>query len=321
MECNNLKRLSIVTPVFNEEDNVELFYNTVKRELDKVQLRCDYEIIFTDNCSTVQTFEKLSSLAEKDERVKVFRFSRNFGHQKSLLTGCCLASGDCAIQLDCDLQDPPEMIHDFLKEWEKGAEVVFGIRKARDESLLYQWVRKSFYRVIDFLSEDRLPHDAGDFRLVDRKVLNQLRNLYDASPYLRGSISSFGFKQVGIPYQRMKRIHGRGKYNLKSCLSLAMDGILNHSLVPLRLATLTGFIISSGLIVYFLCIASLNMFFDIEWPRGFATTTVLILVSISLNALFLGVIGEYIGRMYRQIKRVPMTIIDKTLNVDGHLDL
>lgn len=308
--------ISIVVPVFNEEENVLALYEAVKKELEKISSEFDYEFIFTDNRSTDSTFAALRDLARSDLRVRAARFSRNFGYQKSIYTGFCLAQGNLAIEIDCDLQDPPELIHAFIAKWKQGYEVVYGIRTKRKENPFVSLVRQSFYKFINLLSEDGLPLDAGDFRLVDRKVLNQLKLIHDANPYLRGAIASLGFDQVGVPYERNERKKGRTKFNLKSMTSLALDGILNHSVVPLRVATFTGTMVSLGLILYFSGLSFLSVFFHLEWPRGFATMSVLILISISLNAIFLGIIGEYLGRIYRQIKKYPITVIDQTVNLD-----
>ncbi|MFH1800850.1 MAG: glycosyltransferase family 2 protein [Candidatus Omnitrophota bacterium] len=314
---NRTKNLiSIVVPVYNEEDNVAICYSAVKSELDKITDRYDYEFVFTDNCSTDKTFQLLAEIAEKDPRVKVARFSKNFGYQKSIFTGYCLAAGAAAIEMDADLQDPPQLIHEFIGQWEKGFQVVFGIRRSRQESWWKAKIRKVFYRWINFLSSEDLPLNAGDFRLVDRVILDQLRQLYDATPYLRGTIATLGFRQIGIPYDRAPRIRGKGKFSIPQLFALALDGILNHSVVPLRVATFTGFAFSGGLLFYFLVLSILTVFFDVPWPKGFATLTILILISISLNALFLGIIGEYLGRIYKQIKAQALVVIDQTLNLD-----
>ncbi len=310
------KIISIVTPVLNEEENVEPFYLAVKTELGKLGNDYDYEFVFTDNRSSDSTFSRLKEIARRDERVKIARFSRNFGYQKSIFTGYCIASGDCAIEMDVDLQDPPYLIHGFIAKWQEGYEVVYGVRNIREEGKLITAIRSIFYRFINLLSNDHLPIDAGDFRLIDRKLLDQLRTLGDATPYLRGAVASMGYNQIGIPYDRTKRLRGCGKFNIKSLVSLAIDGILNHSVMPLRLATLTGFIIVAGLMLYILGLFILTSFFHFEWPRGFATISILILISISLNAFFLGIIGEYLGRIYRQLKGKPLAIIDQSVNLE-----
>ncbi|UQA60253.1 glycosyltransferase family 2 protein [Polyangium aurulentum] len=308
------KLLSIVVPVYNEQGNITPLYDEVARIMRRVEDRYDWELVFTDNCSKDATFSELVALAERDARVRVFRFSRNFGFQRSILTGYLKARGDAAVQIDCDLQDPPELILTFIQEWEAGSKVVYGVRKSRKEGFFITLLRQVFYRLIDFLSEDHLPHDAGDFRLVDRRVLDVLRQIDDSKPYLRGTLATLGFPQKGIAYDRAARERGESKFRMRDLFALAFDGILSHSTVPLRVATYTGLVVS---VITFLAIvyyALARIFWGRDWPPGFATTTALILLSLSLNALFLGVIGEYVGRIYHQVRKRPLTIIEHTVD-------
>ena len=309
--------ISIIVPVLNEEANVRRVHREVGRVMDGLQGRYDFELIFTDNHSTDGTFEILTELAHDDRRVRVLRFSRDFGFQRSILTGYRAAAGDAAIQIDADLQDPPDLIPEFVARWEEGHDVVYGVRRARPESWWLRWVRSSFYRLIDFLSEDHLPHGAGDFRLVSRRVLDLLKEGDDQHPYLRGAIAALGFSQTGIPYDRAARQQGKSKFSLGQLVRLAVDGILAHSIVPLRVATFVGLIMAfammGGMVVYLVGRLALHQ----EWPPGFATTTILLLLGIALNALFLGIIGEYLGRIYQQVKRRPLTIVEATLNYPG----
>ncbi|AZS17506.1 glycosyltransferase family 2 protein [Paenibacillus lutimineralis] len=311
---NQKKLISFVVPVFNEEENVLPMYNAIINLMDDLKNKYEYEIVITDNHSTDKTFDILKEIAVNDKRVKVIRFSRNFGYQRSIYTGYINSSGDVAVQLDCDLQDPLELIPKFLEQWLKGYKVVYGVRVSRKEGWWINNIRKVFYRLIDSLSEDHLPRDAGDFRLIDKQIIEQLRLINDSAPYIRGSIASMGFEQIGIPYNRNERARGESKFSYKDLFRLAFDGILNHSTAPLRLASYTGLTISIitflALIVYF----SGKLLFGANWPAGFATTTTLILLSLSLNALFLGIIGEYLGRIYLQVKKKPMTISEIELN-------
>ena len=307
--------ISILVPVFNEEGNVRLLHQRLISVTESLDERYDFEFIFTDNHSTDATFDILRELAVEDSRIRAFRFSKNFGFQRSILTGFHKARGAAAIQIDCDLQDPPEMFADFLDRFEEGYDVVYGIRRFRgEEGLLMRGTRGAFYRFIDALSEDSLPHDAGDFRLVSRRVIEALKQIDDYHPYLRGLIASLGFRQTGIEYDRASRKHGESKFTLRQLFSLAMDGILNHSIVPLRMASLTAFLMSVITLVGILFYLIGNFVFGQQWPAGFATTTVLLLFSITLNALFLGIIGEYLGRIYQQVKKRPLTIIETTIN-------
>jgi glycosyltransferase involved in cell wall biosynthesis len=306
--------ISFIVPVYNEEENVTPLYEAVIRIMNLVS-NYDFEIIFTDNRSTDRTFSLLENISKNDVRVKVLRFSRNYGYQKSIYTGYLNATGDCAIQLDCDLQDPISMVPVFIDYWEKGNEVVYGVRRSRKESWWINNIRKVFYWMIDRLSEDHLPRDAGDFRLVDRRILDALKEIHDEQPYLRGTISSLGFNQIGIPYDRDERLRGESKFSFGQLIRLAFDGILNHSLVPLRFASYIGLAVSGitfiGILVYFI-----GKLLGANWPAGFATTTILLLMSLSLNALFLGIIGEYLGRIYQQVKKGPLTVVDKKINCD-----
>jgi polyisoprenyl-phosphate glycosyltransferase len=308
------KLISIVVPVYNEEGNIEPLYGAVNEVFAGIAERYDHEFVFTDNRSEDQTFAELTRLAGRDPRVRVFRFSRNFGFQRSIYTGYMQARGDAAVQIDCDLQDPPALIREFLREWEAGNKVVYGIRRGRKEGWFITAVRKVFYRLIDRLSEDRLPHDAGDFRLVDRCVIDVLCRIEDHKPYLRGTLATLGFDQKGIAYDREGRQRGESKFKFRDLMGLALDGILSHSTVPLRMATYTGLVIS---VVTFLAIVGYvigRLVVGSDWPMGFATTTILILLSLSLNALFLGVIGEYVGRIYQQVRNRPLTIIEERID-------
>ncbi len=312
------KCISIVVPVFNEEDNVLSLYNTVTEVMSSLSDNYDYELIFTDNHSTDNTYDKMAQLATTDKRVRVYRFSRNFGYQRSIITGYLKARGDAAIQLDCDMQDPPHMIPEFVRQWDQGYKVVYGVRRFRKENWGITFLRKVFYRLINMLSDDHLPLDAGDFRLIDRCVLNELKNIDDSQPYLRGTIAAMGFRQIGIPYDRSERACGESKFSFSDLLGLAIDGILNHSIVPLRIATYTGLVVST-LTFFAMGIYAIGKFLlGQNWPAGFATTTVLLLLSISLNALFLGIIGEYLGRIYKQVKKRSLTIIEKQI-IEGEV--
>src|ERR1700676_2763885 len=204
-----MKLISIIVPVFNEEANVERLYEAVNRALAPIADRYEWEFIFTDNCSTDDTFSRIERIAKRDRRVRAYRLSRNFGFQRSILTGYRLARGDAAVQIDCDLQDPPELILEFVKQWEAGSKVVDGVRRSRPEAFDLHASRRLFYRLLARLSDDELPHDAGDFRLIDRSVLDLLHDYRDESPYLRGYIASLGYRQVGVPYDRAERRRGK----------------------------------------------------------------------------------------------------------------
>ncbi len=307
--------ISIVIPVYNEDANVAGAHAAVTSVFAALAPRYDFEIIFTDNHSSDSTFERIAEIAKLDPRVRAVRFARNFGFQRSVMTGYRLARGDAAIQIDCDLQDPPSLFPQFLDLWAQGHDVVVGIRRFRDENRLLQWGRKFYYRLLRKLSSDNLMLDSGDFRLVDRSILDQLRHIDDASPYTRGLTSLLASNQTGVPYDRAVREQGQSKFPLVKLVGLAIDGLVAHSTAPLRMATFAGLLIALMTSVASVFYILGRLFFGLEWPEGFATTTILILFGISLNAVFLGVIGEYVGRIYEQVRLRPTTVIERSINM------
>jgi len=306
--------VSLVIPVFNEEGNVMPFYADVRRVIDPLADQYEFEFVFTDNHSTDKTPDLLRDLARADPRVHAYRLSRNFGYQRSILTAYLKCRGDAAIQLDCDLQDPTDLIVEFLKFWRQGYDVVYGTRVSRLESWKWSLARKVFYRLVDFLSEDPIPNDAGDFRLVSRRVIEELRRIDDTRPYLRGTIATLGFNQLGIDYNRGARAHGKTKFSIYDNVMLALDGIVNQSVVPLRVATYVG--ISVSFLTLLAILGYLIAYFTVGFraPAGFTTTTVLILGSLSINAMLLGILGEYLGRMYLQMKKKSLSIVECELH-------
>jgi dolichol-phosphate mannosyltransferase len=232
-----------------------------------------------------------------------------------LLTAYRCASGDAAIQIDCDLEDPPELIPQFVERWEQGYDVVVGLRRRRQEPALITLARRAFYALISRISDDPMTRDAGDFRLVDRSVINRLKVLNDVNPYVRGVISSLAARECGIAYDRGRRAYGRSKFPVRRLLRFALDGIIGHSVVPLRLATYAGLAISAASFVLSLFYVFGALFFGQSWPGGFATLVVIILFGISLNAIFLGIIGEYLSRIYHQVRYRPFVIVERTINI------
>lgn len=306
--------ISLVVPVLNEEDNLGPLVERVATVMAQVADRYDYELVFTDNHSDDTTWQKLEALAAERPDVRAYRFSRNFGYQKSIRTGYLKSRGAAAIQLDADLQDPPELMLEFLNHWEAGSKVVYGVRRSRQESGIVTACRRVFYWLIDALSEDPLPRDAGDFRLIDRQVIEVLRADGDVHPYIRGRIASIGFTQTGIPYDRSARQAGETKFPFWSMVRLAVDGITGHSAKPLRLATYLGIGTMTAAFAAVLVYLSARLFFGVDWPAGFATLVVMVLFFSGLNSLLLGLMGEYVARIFEQLKQSPDTLIEASLN-------
>lgn len=312
------KLISIVIPAHNEENNVERTVAQVVAQTDQLCERYDFEFVFIEDRSTDATFAKLQALAAHDSRLRVYRFSRNYGVQRSVHTGFILARGDAAILLDCDLQDPPELISLFLEQWERGYQVVYGVRRTRQEGWLINTTRHLFYWLINKLSPDDLPVDAGDCRLIDRCIIEELKKIRDTNIYVRGRIASMGFAQTGVPYDRHARLYDESKFTIFKLMGVALDGIISHSVIPLRLATFLGaaMVLAAFAGIVFFIIGRLA--FGATWPAGFATLVVLLLMSMGLNSLFLGIIGEYLARMYSQLKILPEPIIETCIE-DGRL--
>lgn len=309
------KRLiSLVMPVYNEAANLERAYSELVSVFAGLPAY-DMEFVFTDNHSEDGTFPLLVKLATADKRIKVLRFNRNYGFQRSLLTAYRQASGDAAVQIDCDLQDPPALIPEFIRLWEQGHDVVVGIRRRRQEHMLLTIGRRAFYAILSKTSEDRITRDAGDFRLIDRSVLDRLRQLNDINPYVRGVISSIACNEAGIVYDRAARLHGKSKFPLIKLFRFAMDGIIAHSVIPLRLATYIGMAVSTITFLMSLGYLCAALFFGSSWPSGFATLVIVTLFGISLNAIFLGIIGEYVSRIYQQVLWRPLVVIENSVNI------
>jgi len=308
--------LSVVIPVFNESKNIERLINRLLAVFAGLEDKYDFELVFTDNHSTDDTYEALEAWSNKLPNMRVLRFSKNIGYQRSILAGYLSARGDAVIQIDADLQDPPEKIQEFISQWESGYQVVYGVRTSRTDGVGSRLTRGMFYRILNAFSRDNLPLDAGEFRLIDRQVIDELRHVNDVRPYLRGAIASMGFKQVGIPYERGVREIGESKFNSKDLVRLALDGYFNHSTLPLRIATFIGLMVSVGTLVTGIGFFVGKLFFQQSWPRGFATTTILILMSLSILSLLLGVIGEYLSRIYEQVRYSPKVMVEKEIESD-----
>jgi glycosyltransferase involved in cell wall biosynthesis len=307
------KLISILIPVLNEEYAIERAYSAICSLFS--ELPYEFEIIFTDNHSSDGTLQKLKLIANTDARVKVVRFNRNYGFQRSLFSAYYYSSGAACIQLDCDLQDPPILILQFLKLWEIGHDVVVGIRARRKENCLLSYTRKFFYFIQSKLTEDNMTLNAGDFRLVDRLIVNSLLQINDPNPYIRGIISSLAVNETGIAYERDKRVHGKSKFPPLKLFTFAMECIFGNSLMPLRFASACGLFISFLCIVVGIFYFISALFFGKSWPSGFATNIIVTLFGISMNAIFLGIIGEYLGRIYQQLRNKPLVVVEQTINV------
>ncbi len=310
-----MKKISIVIPMYYEEQVAEECYKRVTGVIKEIK-EYDYEIIFINDGSKDKTLEILENISKEDRKVKIISFSRNFGHQAAVTAGLKYVTGDTVVIMDADLQDPPELIPDMLKKWEEGYEVIYGKRKTRDgESAFKLFTAKAFYTTLNKLSDVEIPKDTGDFRLVDRKVVDVINALPEHNKFLRGLFSWVGFKQYAYEYERKERFAGKTKYPLKKMLKLAQDGILSFSTKPLKIVGGLGIlsvIISIAILLYSI------LSFAFSWNNltpGWTSLmcTITFLGGVILISLWM--IGEYIARIYDETKQRPQYIIDKTINI------
>ena len=299
-----MKKISLVIPMYYEEEVANECYNKVSNVLKGLEEKYDYEIIFVNDGSKDKTLEILEKIAKEDEKAKIISFSRNFGHQAAVTAGLKEVTGDAIVIIDADLQDPPVLIPEMLELWEKGNEVIYGKRKTRKgESAFKLLTAKMFYKTLNALSDVEIPKDTGDFRLVDRKVVDVINSLPEHNKFLRGLFSWVGFKQKAYEYERQERFAGKTKYPLKKMLKLASDGIISFSSKPIKLVGALG-ILSIFISIIILIYALISYIFQLNN------------LSAGFQLLSLWVISEYIGRIYDEAKGRPQYVIDKKINFD-----
>lgn len=311
-----MKKVSFVIPMYYEEKVVEECYKRVKNVLKELT-QYDSEIIVVNDGSKDQTLPILENLAKNDKTLKVISFSRNFGHQAAVTAGLQYVTGDAIVIIDADMQDPPELIKEMLELWEQGNEVIYGKRKTRKgESAFKLLTAKMFYKTLNALSDVEIPKDTGDFRLVDRKVVDTINQLPEHNKFLRGLFSWVGYKQIPYEYERQERFAGTTKYPLKKMLKLASDGIISFSTKPLKLVGTLGILsvlISFILLVY----AIISYIFKLnDLSAGWTSIMVAITFFAGIQLLSIWIIAEYIGRIYDESKKRPQYIIDKKINIE-----
>jgi dolichol-phosphate mannosyltransferase len=303
--------LSVIVPCYNEQDVLRATHERLTSVLAGLSL--DYELLFVNDGSRDDTHLLLTELQLVDPHVRVLLLSRNFGHQIAVTAGLEEASGDAVVIIDADLQDPPEVIPQMVQLWRDGNDVVYGLRTDRKgESTFKLWTAKIFYRLINRLSETKMPFDAGDFRLLDRRVVDVINSMPERARFLRGMVSWTGFKQVSLPYERAARHAGTSKYPLKKMIHFAMDGIISFSLVPLKLAIWTGFV-AIWIAVAGIIVAVVDRMLDKHLTRGWASLFVAVLFMGGVQLVSLGIIGEYLGRIYTEVKRRPLYVVQERL--------
>ena len=319
-ECNrpasNRERgpalLSVVVPCFNEETVVREMHRRLVAALEAVPA-LDFEIVYVDDGSQDATLNLLRGLQRADARVRVLALSRNFGHQPAVTAGLQHVAGQVVVLIDADLQDPPEVIAEMLERWRAGADVAYGLRTERDgETRFKRWTAGAFYRLLDRLANVSIPLDTGDFRLMDRTVADAFLAMPERDRFVRGMVAWTGFRQEPVPYRRAARLAGESGWPLRKMLRFAADGIVSFSLAPLRLATWLG-ILAAGLALSGIVYAFVLRLFTAAWVSGWTSMLIAILFLGGVQLVLLGVLGEYVGRIYGEVKRRPLYLVKERL--------
>jgi polyisoprenyl-phosphate glycosyltransferase len=310
-----MKKISIITPCYNEEASVVECVETIQQLFARELPGYDLEHIFCDNCSTDRTVEILKGLAAKDNRIKIIVNSRNFGILKNTYNGVLNASGDATLLfVPVDLQDPPELIPEFVKKWESGYEIVYGIRAEREEGWALKFARKAYYRLLAKLTYVDYPPDVGDFQLVDRKVLDAMKQIDDANPFMRMMTFDCGFRSIGISYTWRARKHGVSRNRLLHMFGQGLNGIVSFSGAPLRMALILGLLGSLLSIFYAVIVGLLALFGQVQADKGIPTIIVALFFFGGVQLFFIGVLGEYILAIYNQVRRKPMVVERERIN-------
>jgi glycosyltransferase involved in cell wall biosynthesis len=309
--------VSVVCPVFNEEGGITEFYDRASAAMRSINPEVDYELVFVDDGSKDSSADILRKLAKDDSRVNLIEFSRNFGHQLAITAGIDHARGDAVVVIDSDLQDPPEVIAAMVDKWRDGWDVVYGQRTERPgESKFKLATAQMFYRFINRLSDVELPLDAGDFRLIDRKVVDALKTIREENRYMRGLVSWVGFKQTAMPYEREARFAGETHYPLRKMMHFAADGITSFSEKPLKVAISLGTLVTgvAFLMAMFIIVGKV-LDPDSQLP-GYASLMAVSLFLGGIQLLTIGILGQYIGRTYREAKGRPLYVVANRINLD-----
>jgi glycosyltransferase involved in cell wall biosynthesis len=307
--------LSIVTPCFNEEDNIDELYKRVHETISTIG-KYRFEIIFIDNNSSDNTVNKLKEIAHKDTRVKIIVNTRNFGHIRSPYYGILQSKGLATIYLASDLQDPPEVIPQFISEWEGGYKLVMATKPTSEGSPLTHFLRKSYYRLLDRISDISIVQNSTGFGLYDKRVLDQLRVIQEPYPFLRGLICELGYEIKTIPFVQPKRLKGITKNNFYTLYDIAMLGIITHSKLPIRIAAIAG--LSLGLIssVVGIIFIILKLIYWESFPLGLAPIIIGLFFLLGIQLMFIGIIGEYIGSIHTYLQNRPLVIEKERINFD-----
>lgn len=311
--------LSVIVPTYNQELGIDEFYRRTKAVLTRLQPRFNHELVFVNDFSADNTYLKLKALAAADPAVKIVNFARNFGNQIAITAGVKYCRGDLAVIIDDDLQDPPEIILDFIAKWHEGYKVVYGVRPKRQGiNPLFKLTAKFYYRIIGALSDTKIPNDTGDFRLIDRVVIDQLRSMKEENRYYRGMVAWVGFRQTGYIYERDKRYAGVSNFSFRKYVNFALNGLTSFTDKPLYFSSLIGFFITAVaflLATYMVINKILNPEISIQ---GWTSLMTLIMFFGGIQLFSIGIVGVYISKIYREVKQRPLFIVQDLINIDDN---
>ncbi len=300
---------TIIAPIFNELENLPILHERISNVMD--QSGHSWELVLVDDGSTDGSTDMIREIAKKDERIRPVIFARNFGHQIAVTAGLDYSRGQAVVIIDADLQDPPEVILKLIEKWQEGFEVVYAVRSEREGETFFKKITASvFYRLIFRITDVKIPMDTGDFRLMDRKVVNVMNSMREHHRFLRGMSAWVGFKQIGVTYKRAARLAGETKYPFKKMMKLALTAITGFSYVPLQIATYMGFI-SAGISLIAIPVVILMRMLGSQQFTGQATTLIAVLFLGGVQLISLGILGEYIGRIYDEVKGRPIYIVSE----------
>ncbi len=304
MNDNTRKRISFVVPFYNEGVNVDLFHRAITETT--AVLPYALEFVYINDGSADDTFARLRAVQDADPRVTVVNFSRNFGHQKAITAGMDYASGDAVVIMDADLQDPPSVALELIARWEEGYDVAFAQRRTRKDSAIKKLTADAYYRLLEKIGDVKIPRNTGDFRLMDRRVVDEVKKYREHDRYMRGIVASIGFKQIAVPFDRDERLHGETHYPMSKMIKLAADGVLGFSTFPLTIMSRVGFLVSGISTAWIIEVILHKLFHPEDLVQGWSLTMIAILFMGGINMMMLGVLGSYIGRIYREAQDRPL---------------
>lgn len=306
----NKKLISILVPAYNEQEVLNLLYDRLKPIMDNLS-SYDFEVLLINDGSKDNTLHLMKELRKKDTRISYLNLSRNYGKETAMIAGLDYAKGNCVIIIDADLQDPPELIPDMIKYWEEGYDDVYAKRKSRKgESFFKKFTSKMYYKTLQSITNIEIQKDTGDFRLLDRRCVEALKSIRESQRYTKGLFSWIGYKKKEILFDREPRVAGQTKWNYGKLINLSIDGLTSFTTAPLRWAAIIGILVSLAGFIYMLAIIFKTIFYGIDVP-GYSSTMVVILFLGGIQLIFLGVIGEYLGRTFNEVKGRPLYFVDQ----------